>query len=473
MSEESRAFRDFAELSADWFWEQDTEFRFSRFFGVSPEKLFRDQSDFIGKRRWDMPISGFTDEELAEHVAAYELHKPFHDFEYMATGIGGVVQYYSVSGKPAFNDEGTFVGYHGIARNVTRLRRAELAIKETMRHLSQIVDGSPIPTFVLDAEHRVTHWNRACENLTRSSRVDVLGHTDAWRHFYSEHAPLLADLVVSGSKDDEIAEHHQTFSRSALISEAIEAEAFFSHVGDSGRWLHLTAAPLRDSEMRLTGAIQTLQDITDQRKAQSALERLASHDGLTGIPNRRFFDETIRVEWERRGRHSQCLSLLILDIDHFKDYNDAYGHPAGDRCLQEIASALEQLLHRPNDTVARYGGEEFAMILPGSDAAGAVVVATRILERVGELAIPHRGEEGGRVTLSIGIATSSTQSDVSLDRLISSADEALYRAKESGRNRFVADQSGQVGEPLGNPAKYQVEAERGRLPRQPPAPPAP
>jgi len=439
MNEEDRAFRDFAELSADWFWEQDTEFRFKRFFGVSPERLFRDQSDFIGKRRWDMPISGFTAEELADHIATYELHQPFHDFEYTATGIGGAVQYYSVSGKPAFNDEGTFVGYHGIARNVTNLRRAELAIEETMRHLSQIVDGSPIPTFVIDAAHKVTHWNRACEKLTGSSRITVLGQTDAWRRFYGEPTPLLADLVVSGSTDQEIAEHHQSFSRSVLISGAIEAEAFFPHVGEDGRWLHLTAAPLRDSEMGLTGALQTLQDITDQRKAQAALEKRASHDGLTGIPNRRCFDETIRVEWERRSRHSQCLSLLILDIDHFKAYNDAYGHPAGDRCLQEIASALDELLLRPTDMVARYGGEEFAMILPGSEAAGAVVVAARVLERMAELAIPHCDEEGGLVTISIGISTSQTRSDVSLDDLISSADEALYKAKEGGRNRFVAN----------------------------------
>jgi len=436
MSEEDRAFRDFAELSADWFWEQDTEFRFSRFFGVSPERLFRNQSDFMGKRRWDMPISGFTAEELADHIATYELHKPFQDFEYTASGIGGVLQYYSVSGRPAFNDEGTFVGYHGIARNVTTLRRAEIAIKETMRHLSQIVDGSPIPTFVIDAAHRVTHWNRACENLTGSSRTEVLGQTDAWRRFYSKHRPLLADLVVSGSSDDEIAEHHQKFSRSDLISEAIEAEAFFTRVGEDGRWLHLTAAPLRDSEMKLTGAIQTLQDITDQRRAQAALETLASHDGLTGIPNRRCFDETIQLEWDRRSRHSRCLSLLILDIDHFKAYNDAYGHPTGDRCLQEIAAALEGLLLRPHDTVARYGGEEFAMILPGSDAAGAVVVAKRILERIAELAIPHCDEEGGLVTISIGISTSQTRSDVSLEGLIASADEALYKAKEGGRNRF-------------------------------------
>lgn len=441
MTQEDRAFRDFAELSADWFWEQDAEFRFSRFFGVSPEKLFRNQSDFIGRRRWEMPISGFTAGELAEHIAIYERHEPFRDFEYTATGIGGALQHYAVSGMPAFNEQGEFVGYHGIARNVTTLRLAEDRVKEMVRQLSQIVDGSPIPTFVIDAEHRVTHWNRACEKLTGFSRSDLVGNADAWMAFYSEPMMLLTDLVVFGSKEDQIAQHHQKPTRSTLISDAIEAVGFFPDMGEDGRWLHFTAAPLRDSESRLTGAIETIQDISDQRRLQTELEQLASLDFLTGIANRRCFDETINLAWKRTGRDSQCMSLLILDIDHFKSYNDTYGHPAGDRCLRQIASALEQLMLRPDDIVARYGGEEFGVILPGADAEGAVVVAKRILGRVAELAIPHSGEKDGLVTISIGIGTSQTQTDMSLEGLISSADKALYKAKERGRNRIVTDQS--------------------------------
>ncbi len=444
MTPEDRAFRDFAELSSDWFWEQDAEFRFSRFFGVSPEKLYRAQSDFIGRRRWDMPIAGFTAEQLAEHIATCERHEPFRDFEYTATGLGGVLQYYSVSGMPMFNGLGEFSGYHGVARNISNLRLAELALKESVRQLSQLVDGSPVPTFVIDAEHKVTHWNRACERLTGLCRNDVLGQTYAWKAFYSEPRPLMADHVVSGAEEAVIAEHYQTFSRSALISDAVEAEAFFPNMGESGRWLFFTAAPLRDSESRLTGAIETLEDITEQRTAQAALEKLASRDGLTGIANRRCFDEKISLEWKRTRRDSQCLSLLILDIDHFKIYNDTYGHPAGDRCLRQIAGALESVLFRPSDMVARYGGEEFAMILPGSNREGAAVVARRILDRVAELTIPHSGEAGGHVTLSIGIATAQAQTGMTPDGLISSADKALYRAKEGGRNRFIADHP-QVG----------------------------
>lgn len=127
--------KDFAELSADWFWEQDAEFRFTRFFGLSTEKLRRNQSDFLGKRRWDMHISGITPEQLAQHIAAYERHVPFRDFEYEVPGDGGAVQVYSISGTPVFNARAEFVGYHGVGRNITELRMAERAQRQHWQEL--------------------------------------------------------------------------------------------------------------------------------------------------------------------------------------------------------------------------------------------------------------------------------------------------------------------------------------------------
>lgn len=190
------ALRDFAELSADWFWEQDAQFRFTRFFGLATEKLRRKESDFFGKRRWDMPIHGVSAEQLAQHIATYERHEAFRNFEYDVPGVGGALQYYSVSGTPVFDEQGVFVGYHGVGRNVTELRLGELAIKESERRLSQILDASPIPTFVIDAEHRVTHWNRACEKLTGLSAKAMLGQRKAWQPFYAARRPTMADFVV-------------------------------------------------------------------------------------------------------------------------------------------------------------------------------------------------------------------------------------------------------------------------------------
>jgi diguanylate cyclase (GGDEF)-like protein len=438
---EIRALRDFAELSGDWFWEQDAEFRFTRFFGQTPEKLRRKESDFIGKRRWDIPIRGISAEQLAEHIASYERHEPFRNFAYEVPGNGDALQYYLVSGMPVFNEQGVFVGYHGVGRNVTELRLAELAVKESERQLSQIVDGSPIPTFVIDAEHRVTHWNQAFAKLTGLSATEMLGRTDVWRAFYPAPRPTMANLVVSGSMDVTIAGHYHKFSHSTLIAGAFEAENFFPRMGEDGRWLYFTAAPLCDSTGKITGAVETLQDITDQKKAQIALEQLANHDGLTGIANRRSFDERLSNEWKRERRDLRTLSLLMIDVDHFKLYNDTYGHQAGDSCLQEIARVMDQVVYRPGDLVARYGGEEFAVILTATHAHGACIVAQRILDRIAELAIPHSSGEGGHVTLSIGIATSLPKPDMTLENLISAADGALYRAKHAGRNCFVMDQA--------------------------------
>lgn len=446
IASEIRALRDFAELSADWFWEQDSEFRFTRFFGLATEKLRRSQNEFIGKRRWDMPIGGISAEQLAAHIASYERHEPFRNFDYEIPGEGGIPQYYSISGTPVFNEQGAFVGYHGVGRNITELRFAELAIKASERLLTQIVDGSPLATFVIDADHRVTHWNRACEQLTGFSAQEMVGQNGVWRSLYPAARPTMADLVVSGAIDDAISGHYLTYNHSALIAGAVEAQDFFAQLGEDGRWLHFMAAPLKDSAGNITGAIETLQDITAQRRAQAALEQLATRDGLTAIANRRAFDEKLDNEWKRQLRESRTLSLLMIDVDHFKLFNDAYGHPAGDHCLQQVARVLEQIVCRPGDLVARYGGEEFVVILCATHAQGAAAVAQRILDRIAELAIPHSAGEGGRVTLSIGVSTALPQPETTPQSLVGAADAALYRAKHAGRNRFVLDQAPQIAQ---------------------------
>ncbi|MDD2741366.1 MAG: EAL domain-containing protein [Rhodocyclaceae bacterium] len=269
----TRDLRDFAELSADWFWEQDAEFRFTQFSGLSIEKLQRKQSDFFGKRRWEMPISGVSNQALAEHIRTCERHETFRDFEYEIPSTDGTIQYYSISGMPMFDKQGVFLGYHGNGRNTTALRLAEQAVKNNERLLSQIVDGSPIATFVLDAQRHVTHWNKACANLTGFDANQMLAGSDVWRAFYSAPRPTMADMVISGADDKIIGEHYAKFNRSNLISGAIESEHFFPQMGNHGRWLYFTAAPLRDSQGKITGAVETLQDITERHRDQVLLEQ--------------------------------------------------------------------------------------------------------------------------------------------------------------------------------------------------------
>ena len=166
-------------------------------------------------------------------------------------------------------------------------------------------------------------------------------------------------------------------------------------------------------------------------------------DGLTGIANRRHFDVAIEREHRRARRHGTPLSLLMIDIDHFKAYNDHYGHQKGDQCLIQVAAALSGMLKRSADLMARYGGEEFAMILPDTDTAQATQMAEAIRARAEALAIAHaHGGASGVVTVSIGVATRSVASAVNIDTLIGAADRALYRAKKNGRNRVEAQTPG-------------------------------
>jgi diguanylate cyclase (GGDEF)-like protein len=171
-------------------------------------------------------------------------------------------------------------------------------------------------------------------------------------------------------------------------------------------------------------------------KANITLERLATLDGLTGVANRRKFDEYLREEWRRMRREKQPLSLIMGDVDYFKQYNDTYGHPAGDTCLKAIAKAIKSMIKRPADLVARYGGEEYAIILPNTCCAGAIQVAESIRTSVHQLQLPNVESKVSKfVTLSLGVTSLIPQPSIPPYKLVAAADEALYIAKKQGRDR--------------------------------------
>ncbi|NML33469.1 sensor domain-containing diguanylate cyclase [Paraburkholderia antibiotica] len=178
-------------------------------------------------------------------------------------------------------------------------------------------------------------------------------------------------------------------------------------------------------------------ELRRRQRVERELERLAGTDGLTGLHNRRALCETLDREWLRARRTGSVLSLLFVDIDHFKAYNDTYGHQAGDAALTAVASCIRTVIQRPGDCVGRYGGEEFIVVLPDTDAAGATVVAENMRAAIGGLGIAHRGCEFGRVTVSIGATTWRPDLETDVSVVIRAADEALYSAKAGGRNRVA------------------------------------
>jgi diguanylate cyclase (GGDEF)-like protein len=177
--------------------------------------------------------------------------------------------------------------------------------------------------------------------------------------------------------------------------------------------------------------------LVEQRlqEANELLQYLSTIDGLTGVSNRRTFDERLELEWNRGLRTSALLSLIMLDIDYFKAYNDTYGHQGGDGCLKQVASVIQETLGRSTDLLCRYGGEEFCVILPETNEAGAKTVGEKIRRAIEELKIPHSGSEIlPWVTISVGTATMIPSAYTSFMNLISNADKAVYKAKLDGRN---------------------------------------
>jgi diguanylate cyclase (GGDEF)-like protein len=221
---------------------------------------------------------------------------------------------------------------------------------------------------------------------------------------------------------------------------------FYYLSGDSC-WFHYVAVKLgdgiavtvRDVTIRKQTEI-TLQKINDQlQEANHKLELLSNLDGLTQIANRRRFNDYLLFHWQHHQREQQTISLILIDIDHFKLYNDSYGHQGGDDCLIQVAQAIAQVPQRVVDLVARYGGEEFAVILPNTNIEGAMIVAESIKQAIADLAIPHQGSlVSDRVTLSLGVASLMPTIEQSLEMLISYADTALYDAKKQGRNQAIA-----------------------------------
>ena len=309
------------------------------------------------------------------------------------------------------------------------------------RHLFafKLMQNLIIPTFVLDAEGKVIIWNIACENLTGIKANELIGTRDHWRAFYDKPRHCLADTLVFNEME-ELDSLYATYSEPGKIHKGLRAENWCTMPEASTRlYLAINAGPIYDENGALMAVVETLRDMTDQKQAEDALKNLAHKDGLTGIANRRAFDLSLASNIQLAEQGQTPLFLILGDIDHFKPYNDIYGHQGGDDCLVAIAKAIERQAGRPTDMAARYGGEEFAVILPGIDLEGAIKVAERIREIIFNLNIPHKGSEtSDRVTMSMGVAGLIPDNNVDAKRMIQMADKALYEAKESGRNRVVA-----------------------------------
>ncbi len=311
---------------------------------------------------------------------------------------------------------------------------AERAMRLSESRLQTFINNAPTPIAIKDLEGKYLSINREFAYWMQVSAEDILGKHDH---------EVFPDENVKTSRVHELQ----------VIFEGISV-AFEDTIPlpDGLHTFIITKFPLmdtRDSPYAIAGIYL---DISDRKQAETALaevesslrnanqelQKLVNLDGLTQIANRRCFDERVIYELQRLYRERQPLSLLMFAVDYFKRYNDYYGHQLGDQALLLIAQAVDQLVCRPADLVARYGGEEFIVILPNTNLDGAIAVAKNLHQAIADLQIPHQDSDvSDIVTISMGIASDIPKFDRSPYVLVNQADQALYYAKNQGRNRSV------------------------------------
>ncbi|MDX8397443.1 MAG: diguanylate cyclase [Mariprofundaceae bacterium] len=250
---------------------------------------------------------------------------------------------------------------------------------------------------------------------------------------YKNH-PFICDIPVvmlTGTDDAEVkAEAFERGAHDYLVKMPHKVELVARLKAHSRSYMN---------ELERKSALKALEEERAKLSlAYRELERYSSLDGLTNIGNRRFFDASFEREWKRAVREKKSLTIMMIDVDFFKLYNDSYGHQAGDECLKLVAESLKLNLQRPSDFVARYGGEEFVVLLSNMHLEGVEKVAGQLRSGIEQLGLPHEASDAGELlTISLGTASCFPSQESSAKALLKSADEALYEAKDAGRNRVV------------------------------------
>lgn len=312
--------------------------------------------------------------------------------------------------------------------------RAQLQIRsnsetqeEQAERLRTIVNNMAEGLLIIEADGRIQYTNPACDHYLGYRENELAG-----RSIGELLSPLVTqeylDYFAMYAANPETAHNHGT------------REVAIRHRNGEAMSMDLTLTPMY---LRQPLYIGLLHDITHHKQSEDALQRAAYLDPLTKIANRRHFDSFLEKEWQRAVRNGGTLSLVVLDVDHFKLYNDSLGHPAGDSCLQQVAQAIDAHACRSGDLAARYGGEEFVMLFAETEAETAMVLAEAIRANIENLRLPHpRSPTSNWITVSIGVATIRPHQLDDREALFVAADRALYVAKEGGRNQVRATHSG-------------------------------
>jgi diguanylate cyclase (GGDEF)-like protein len=307
-----------------------------------------------------------------------------------------------------------------LAKKTVALETRTSELKELNRVLTTITNGIQDSIMLLAPDTRILWANKAAQAgrgkvLVGSHCHDFVNNTDSTCASSDSLCPLAAALT-SGRQESGTHIHYD-----------LEGTPWYAEV---------TVYPVLNDEGQITQLVRISKDITQRKQMEELLLQETLTDEMTGIPNRRAFERHFSTEWRRGIREKSRLTLAMIDIDFFKNYNDLYGHQQGDDCLRQVAQSIRGAMRRPGDLASRYGGEEFVVLLPGTDAENAKTVTDAIRANLEERTIPHLDSKASAyVTVSIGVADTIPTLDRNPLTLLQSADKALYAAKRLGRNR--------------------------------------
>lgn len=404
----------------------------SRFASVNDRvaKLygFASPDQMIGKSDYDLVTPKRAAELMAEEQQIIRSGQGFSDHEELVE-IGGNKVWFSTSKVPLFNGDDEIIGLAGVTHDITVNKLLQAELVRNRNQLDYVLSGVSDGIAMFDTQGMLVYSNNQYKTL--------FPLTSEARRPGQHIRDILEAVIATGEqvipKGTE-REWVETVAASLTKVSEEEIELF------DGHWLHLRTRPTADGS-----ALVVVSDVTKIKMAEAALrsmtdqlKMLATTDGLTGLTNRRAFDIALENELARVRRNGEPISLLLVDVDRFKAYNDIYGHQAGDEVLKTVGKCLKDALRRPGDVAARYGGEEFVAILPGTDEDGAFFIADAFRESLAGLKIEHKGGDKAVLTASVGLAT-FTQRDGGMNatELVRRADEALYDAKGAGRDRVM------------------------------------
>lgn len=431
LSLERRLLRAAVAQAPDFFYVKDRSGRFVAVNqGVAAINGYSDPSYLVGKTDFDLFPPERAQAMFDGEQELMRTGEPIVDQEDHLPNSAGEMRWYTSSKSSLRDADGNVIGLAGVTHDITARRRleAEAARNHSLVNfaLTEMSDGLAM----FDKDRRLVLCNKRYS--------DMFPLTGYVRHPPAHIRDILMAVVETGEqlgvpKDDPMGWIDR-------ISDSLGTEGQEEVTFADGRWLQIRTRPTSDGS-----SLVLVTDITTAKTSEIALvsmthqlKELATTDGLTGLLNRRSFDQILDSELSRTSRERQPLSMLMIDVDRFKAYNDHYGHQAGDNCLKLMANGLREAALRPGDSLARYGGEEFVAILPNTDEDGAFILAERLRRGLRELALPHEGSEKGIVTVSIGIASyGATVINRQADELLHRADEALYDAKAAGRDRVT------------------------------------